>query len=277
MPVYIAWCGTIAHFWVWIRDQAQDQAIAAGRWLPESVLLPPPAADGARLLHSLRGYEGQVWQAGSLAASQWWQEAPALDVWQRFLRGAGVASIPMQVPAAERLEWSDKPWGKAQHSALDTAARERIAWAALLLLGMAAFGWQVVGLQRWAAAQRSMAAQLDASRAKAAPVLAARDAAEAARAEIAQLQGLDDGVNDYVLMADVAAALPAGSQFVVWRREPGKLRMNVRNVDTDPRTFINAFSSIPQLATVTATPLEGGVMQLEFALSSDEATAEDAR
>ncbi|MBN8798209.1 MAG: hypothetical protein J0H45_02450, partial [Stenotrophomonas nitritireducens] len=276
LPVHIVWCGSVAHFWTWVPGDEQEALSGVGNWLPESVLLPPPPSDGARLLQTLRGYEGQLWQGGVLVASQWWQGPPALDVWQRFLRGASTAAVPAEVPVAEQRPWSDKPWGKAQRSIADGAARERMAWTALLLLGVAAVGWQLAALQRWSNAQHEISAQLDMARAQAAPVLAARDRAEAARTQVQQLLELGQGVNDYVLMADIAAALPEGSQFMAWRREPGKVRLNVRSAETDPRTFVNAFSALPQLATVTATPLDGGLMQLEFTLSTGE-TPEDAR
>ena len=65
--------------------------------------------------------------------------------------------------------------------------------------------------------------------------------------------------------ARVATALPEGSRFHLWRRESGKLMVQVSSTETDPRKFVAAFAGQPDLAEVSAAPGSGG-MQLVFTL-----------
>ncbi len=241
------------------------------------MLLPAPMGDAERLLRLMRGYEGQVWREGDLVASQWWESVPDADAWQRFLRGAGLASSQLPPPAPEQFPWELVPWGKAQRIGVDNAqAYERWAWYLLWVVALFLLAWEATGLYRWNAAGHQMAAQLERHRLKAEPALAARDRAETARDSIAQLTKLQVGINDYVLMAEIASALPQGAQLAAWRREPGKLHVGVKTQEQDPRVFVEAFSGLPQLASVTATPVAAkGQMMLDFSLPvpDDEAAA----
>ena len=56
----------------------------AGRYIPESISFKPMSA-GARIVKLTEGYEGQVWEQGSLIASRWWIKPPSPKGWVSFL------------------------------------------------------------------------------------------------------------------------------------------------------------------------------------------------
>lgn len=262
---HVAWRGGIAHLWIWTSPPPE---VASGeqRWIPESLILPPPLDDGPRLLRLARGCEGQVWEGGQLVLSQWWPDAPDADAWRRFLRAGGLESADSAVPAAQNLPWA-QPWGEGGRDWLpgSAAGRERLAWLALGAVLVMALGWQLTGLLRWSAASARLASGLEATRAEMAPVLAARERAEQAQAEAERLRRLQSGASDYELMSRISAALPEGLRLQGWRREAGNLQVLVSGGGSDPRQYVAAFAAQPELAEASATPVGAG-MQLTFKL-----------
>src|SRR5690606_19030362 len=263
---HIAWREGFAHLWIW---SSPPGGVAAGdqRWLPESLLFAPPAQDEARILRTARGFEGQLWMDGQLVLSQWWPHVPDSGAWQRFLRAGGLES-DIAVPAPLSLPWSE-PWGEGRRNLLpgSAAGRERLAWLAAGVLVAVLLGWELTGLARWSAAGSRLSARLDATRAEIAPLLAAREAAEAAQAEADRLRGLQSGVSDYALMARIVAALPEGILLRAWNRNEEKLEVGVTGGDADPRKYVVAFAGDPQLGEVSATPVAEG-MRLVFSLAA---------
>lgn len=249
-------------------------AVARGeeRWIPETLLGAPPAEDGLRLLAQQPGVEGQVWRGGQLASSQWWSQVPGQDAWQRFLRSAGLdPDVAPDPPEPLALSWSATPWGRSQRGLnVSTAAHERMAWLCVFVLLAMALGWQLAGLARWSIATTAMVGQLEATRAAAAPLLAAREQAEQFQADTDQLLHLQSGTSDYQLMAQVIQALPEGARLNGWRREAGKLQVLIQSAESDPRRFVSAFARLPLLADVTATPQAAGRMQMAFVLSAED-------
>ena len=268
--VHTAWRRGIAHLWIWTSPPPE---VASGeqRWIPESLLRAPPESDGPRLLTLVRGCEGQVWEDGQLLQSQWWPAPPDADAWQRFLRAGGLDSAAAVPPVPETLSWSDS-WGEGGRDWLpsSTVGRERLAWLALGAVFAVALGWQLTGLARWGLASASLAADLERTRTQMAPVLAARERAEAAQAEAERLRGLQSGASDYELAARVVAAQPAGIRVNGWRRDANNLHVLLVGGDADPRKYVAAYAGKLNLAEVTATPMSGG-MQLTFKLPKDEA------
>lgn len=264
---HVTWCGGIAHLWIWAAP-SPVVVRAEQHWIPETLLAAPPASDGPRLLRMVRGVEGQVWQAGQLMTSQWWPQSPDPDAWQRFLRAAGLdPDIAPAPPEPVSLPWSVSPWGERQRGLLaSTAVHERMAWTVVLALLALALGWQVAGLARWQSASTDMATRLEAARARAAPVLAARARAEQSQADTEHLLRLQHGPSDYVLMGEIIETLPEGAQLRAWQRESAKLQVAVQGGESDPRKVVSAFGKLPHLADVTATPVDGGGMQLVFTL-----------
>lgn len=262
-----AWTDGIAHFWFW-EAPPELRAGMAGHWLPETLLLPPLPVDGVRLVELVRGVEGQFWQGGVLTSSQWWSEVPGDEAWLRFVRAAGLDPAAVAArPEPVRLAWSARSWGE-----VSLAQRwagmfdEKLAWLLLFSALAAGLGWQLASLQRWQQAGSQLAARVERVRTEVNPLLAAREQAEAAQAELARLQALRPLADDYRLMAEVARHLPAGGVLLSWQREADKLQVHLRSEQTDPRAFVAAFEGDPVLSGVAVTPAGGGVMRLAFEL-----------
>ena len=263
----VAWTGGIAHFWFWTTPETGDAATER-RWIPESLLLAPPAADGVRLLKLSQGCEAQCWQNGVLASSQWWEQVPAGEVWMRFVRSTGLdPAVLQEVPEPIHLSWSDQPWGETSWAQrLAGLLDEKTVWLLLFAALAAGLAWQVSALLRWQMAGDQLAARVERMRAEVGPLLSAREQAEQAQAELERLGALRTSHDDYVLMADVVAHLPEGSVLRTWRREAGKLQATVQSSETDPRAFVVAFEGNDRLSDVAVTPLANGTMQLAFEL-----------
>ncbi len=264
---YVAWVGGVAHFWFWL-DPASTGEGAQRRWVPESILLPPPTSDGVRLLQLARGVEAQHWEHGVLAGSQWWPNPPGTEDWLRFVRSTGrdPAALP-DVPEPQQLHWAAQPWGETNWAQrLAGGFDEKAAWLLLFALLAAGLGWQLAALLRWQSASAQLKAQVERVRTAVGPLLSAREQAEQARDELQRLQALRPlAGSDYQLMAGIAKRLPEGSRLLNWKREAGKLQVAVQSTETDPRAFVEAFEGDEQLSDVAVTPQAGG-MQLAFEL-----------
>lgn len=272
---HVAWTGATAHAWIWPQP---DPVMAEGEptWIPESLLRAPPAGDGPRLLQAIEGVEGQVWRDGQLQASQWWPAVPDADAWRRFLRACGIGpDAAGPVPAPEALPWATSPWGDAPRGLPGSpAALERLAWVAGLGLVALGLGWQLAAQATWGISQWRLDARLEGLRAQATPLLEARERADAAVERLQSYRALRQGANDYLLMADVIAPLPADARLLQWRREGERLQAGVASAETDPRRFVSAFQGHPVLADVAANPASDAKgMQLDFDLSAPPADA----
>ncbi len=265
--VHIAWQDGLAHYWIWTPGDLNADARRYRRWLPESRLYAPMVT-GARLLRMSQGVEGQIWRDGRLDVSQWWADVPELRAWQHFLRAGGIdLADVINVPVPEEHEWTEAPWGEAGTGfAIDAAMAERAAWwgvAGVLVCGL---GWQTMSLLRWQSAVRAESVRLEAARARAVPLLDARERAERAAGEIESWSTLQQGLSDYRLMLDVTSILPDGARLSSWSRETDRLKTMVSSRETDPRRFIAPFAASPQFSNVMATPTGAGGMLLEFEL-----------
>ncbi|WP_442682420.1 hypothetical protein ACSBPQ_12300 [Stenotrophomonas sp. JC08] len=263
----MAWTGGIAHFWFWAAPEAEVPAYERN-WIPESLLLAPPAAGGVRLLELSRGYEAQNWHGGVLVSSQWWEQVPGAEAWMRFVRSTGQDPAALQeVPQPIHLPWSNRPWGETSWAQrLAGLFDEKFAWLLLFAALAAGLGWQLSSLLRWQAAGDQLSVRVERMRAEVGPLLAAREQAEQAQAQLQHLSALRTSNDDYLLMADMASHLPEGSTLLNWRREANKLQTTVRSSETDPRAFVIAFDADPRLSGVAVKPLANGVMQLAFEL-----------
>ena len=271
---HVAWTGGIAHYWFWTPAEPPQPAVAQ-RWIPETLLLPPMAEDGVRLLQLSHGFEAQLWRAGVLAASQWWEQLPGTEAWSRFLRASGSdAAAGASVPAPLQLPWSAQPWGETNWSQrLAALLEEKTAWLLLFTALAAGLGWQLAALARWQLASNRLAANVEQLRGQVGPLLSAREQAEQAQGELDRLGALRSPNDDYVLMANIGKCLPEGSTLLSWQRDGGKLQLTLRSSETDPRALVAAFANEPRLADVAVTPLPGGVMQLVFELPDGSSAA----
>lgn len=264
---HLAWTGGIVHVWTWPEGVERIGNADAG-WIPESLLRSAPRGDSLRLLEQVQGFEGQSWRDGILEASQWWPAPPTADAWRRFVRACGLGPGDGDtVPEPVNVGWSE-PWGDgARGLPASPAVLERWAWTLGLGLLFCGLGWQLAGQAYWSMAQARLDARMDALRAQASPLLAARERADAARDALLALQALDAGPGDYSLMADVIRPLPEDARFASWQREEGKLQVAILSADTDPRRFVTAYADRGPLANAVATPAQGS-MGLAFDLAA---------
>ena len=249
----IGWQGDVAHFWIWEKPLPAVQKGRA-RWMPESALRAPAIPDGLHLMRCIAGVEGQVWKGGKLLASQWWPEAPGLEAWQRFLRGAG---LPLDQasgkPSVQERPLAVYPWALMQAERSGRFAEaEFVIWVATLSLLAAAAGWQSASLQQWSGRRESQAVELETLRASSSTILAGREAADAATAELARLQKLQNGLSDYVLVADIIGPLPSGSQVMRYLREGGKVTALVKTEQKDLRRLVAFYQAHPVLKEASA-------------------------
>jgi hypothetical protein len=264
---HTAWNGGIAHVWTWIVSAGEGADPGEAEWIPESLLRAPPGEDGVRLLQQVAGVEGQCWRGGVLQASQWWAAPPTGAEWLRFVRGCGYGAEQAEpMPQPQALGWSE-PWGDRPRG-LPASPRvlERWAWTGCIAIVALALGWQVAASIEWSLAQHRLDARMAALRARATPLLSARERAERARDALLGLRDLQAGIDDYRLMAEVASPLPKDARLVGWQREDTRLLVTVKSTDLDPRHFVSAYDGNPLLSNVIATPAEGA-MGLAFDLA----------
>jgi hypothetical protein len=170
------------------------------------------------------------------------------------------------MPEPQAVGWSE-PWGDRPRG-LPASPRilERWAWIGGIAVIALALGWQGAAAIEWTLGQHRLDARMDALRARAAPLLSARERAERARDALLGLRGLQTGINDYRLMADVIAPLPKDARLVAWQREDTRLLVTVQSEDLDPRHYVSAYDGKPLLSNVIATPADGA-MGLAFNLA----------
>ena len=76
--------------------------------------------------------------------------------------------------------------------------------------------------------------------------------AGAAAAELARLQKLQNGLSDYVLVADIIGPLPSGSQVMRYLREGGKVTALVKTEQKDLRRLVAFYQAHPVLKEASA-------------------------
>jgi hypothetical protein len=249
----VVWRGSRAQAWVWDRAAQQEAMREAGvkqaSVLPESLLRPRPAQDGARLLACLEGVEGQFWRNGALELSRWWPQAPALKEWQYFLRACG---LPLSDPPTPLELPLGKPWGRPQAAPQSAQRWEPLAVTATAALLIAIAAWQLAAIWQWQqglAEVRARATQFENS---VAPVLQARTAALADRQAIEKLQALNADPAPLELFLRVAEKLPPGVELEHWSYQTGELKFTVVAQRHDAKLYVETFQALPQFREVKA-------------------------
>lgn len=266
------WQGAVAHVWL---PRETTPVGDDERVLAESSLLPPARHDGPRLMALREGVEGQVWADGVLAASRWWAAPPTPAQWAMFLRASGrPVDDGSAVPPLHTVEPQPEPWGEPHERFAWTPAQlESAYWHGVLLLAALLVGWQLAGALSWGIARHLQEGRLERLRSESAPLIAARERAEAAQQRILALDGLVAAPSDYRLLADVRRMLGPEFRLLGWTRDDSRLRIELQGGD-DPRPLVQAFAAHPLLAGVVANPVSAGRMQLDVDL--DGTTAGEA-
>ncbi len=172
--------------WSWDKEGVAFPDGSDGKgWLvlPETLFIAAPDEDGPRLVEGVDGFDGQVWQDGSLMASRWWPGVPSPEEWALFAQGAGLDDI--RLPRIAETPWLARPWGM---TALSSEIVQRIvtsSWQTRLLVAACALssvaGWRYGEFSTLGAELGRIEAQIASTEADAERFVRDRRAAEAIR------------------------------------------------------------------------------------------------
>ena len=256
----MTWLGDHAVVWYWSRARVLERL--GGQWprritcVPEALYVGQAHEDGAELLALEEGTEGRLWRQARLIASRWWPAPPDVGQWQAFLRGAGSASSDEAPPPATRATIAGQRWNQATGgSRLTLPGLDAHLPRLLLGLGVAAtlmFSWQAgsalrAGIDIWRA--QHAARDLDEPLRR---ILAARDRADAAQAEILALLSLRQGQPQYRLLAEVARLMQGKDwQLKTWQQPvPDRIEATLVLDSPDPEALVAAWESSPLFSDV---------------------------
>jgi len=261
---YIGWHRQQALVWGWEASRTKTVIEAHGlklqrvRVIPESAL-HSPQQDGLHLIGCVEGYEGQLWEQGSLAHSRWWAHLPSQDEWLMLQRDAGIQPDRQQtqVPPAQAGQLNPQPWIVESVTSSSRAMQmEHLAIAlGLLLLATTTF-WFCFGLlkaQHSLAQLREQHAQL---RQEAEPITQARIQSLDSLDRIKALSALVSYPSQLMLMAKLADALPNDKSYVSeWNFQQGKLKIAISSPSDISATFlIGAIQQAGPFRDVQALP-----------------------
>ena len=265
----IDWAETEAGVWIW--DQAKvDEAIRAQGLDPKRVAVLPetalaePAENGARIVASIEGLEGQAWREGQLIASRWWQELPAPEEWRRFQRAAALppGMQSAQPPEPETVPFRDAPWPRTRRrwlAMVQDAGRTRLAVAAMVVLALP-LAYESAALVRLTLKTASVERSLADLRRQADPVIRARLAAQTAMECVRQLLALDPYPDQLALLAKIGGQLPPnGTTLGDWSFQNGELRFTVQHQNPlDSSQYVRLFEALNMFERVRAEPQGDG-------------------
>lgn len=231
----------MAQVWIWDAELVEAAQRASGvdprrvKAVPES-LLHPARAEGACLLQSLEGCEGQVWRQGQLVSSAWWPDVPGEAVWRNFLRDASLppAAQPPRPRQPEPVTWLPRPWAQPV-SLVSTSTVPRleavvVAFAAFVFI--TATFWFGAQAYRLSEAHASLGQALQQSERAAGQILAVRGEALDRLARVEAFHKLDPYPDALTLMARVGQLIPAGTATLrEWEYDNGRLKfvLNLQN------------------------------------------------
>jgi len=259
----VAWNtdGTAA-IWYWSRARAAELATAVPgrrRFVAEALYVGQPHTDAVELLALSAGVEARAWRAGRLHASRWWPQPPDTDTWQEFVRGVGqtptaIPDLPVPIQAVP----AQTPWGKR---ALDADAlhlsgleqylpKAALAAGVLLLLAAGMQLGEIVRARMVVHQAHTAATDLDAPLAR---ILDARQNADLAQAEIAQLVALRSLRPTTSLMAELTRAVPGRNwQLRQWNQPtPDTVEIRIAAPGSDPEILVSALEASPMFRGVT--------------------------
>jgi hypothetical protein len=266
----IDWADTEAGVWIWDQSKVEE-AIRAQGLDPKRVLVVPesalaePGEDGARIVASIEGLEGQAWRDGLLVASRWWPEPPQPEEWRRFQRAAALApGLQSAVPPEPWPPvWRDTPWPRTRRrwiAVVSEAGRMRLAAAALIVLALPLV-YEGATLARLKVKTASVERNLAELRQKADPVMRQRMAAQTAMECVRALLALEPYPDQLALLARVGGQLPPnGTALGDWSFQNGELRFTVTHPSTplDSSQYVRLFEALNMFERVRAEPQGDG-------------------
>ena len=131
--IRIVWSGDRIGIWSWPSSILAPLEGAEFEAIPESLLDEP--SEGEVLRRREGGYEGQVWRAGHLVASRWWDREPSEDQWARFVRAVpGQASNAPATGSEDGTTDVQSALTRFSEAAARARPRDYAALAILLIL-----------------------------------------------------------------------------------------------------------------------------------------------
>ena len=262
----VAWEDHAVQVWCWdaakLRDAERDANVVPGRArvLPETLYFAP-LTDGVRLLKVAEGYEGQLWKARVLTQSRFWDQLPDARQWLAFQRDAGIAPEQQQAQAfpieREALAQPYTKLGEGLANASPSALIEPIFLFVLVAALGTSTAWYAVRYAKLASLNGDLAAQMKSLETRAAPVLAAREAAIDNDVFVKKLLRVAPYPDQLSLMAQVAATLPGdGTLMREWNYNQGKLKFQLVYPSALPAasTVVAALQEQPGFSNIRAMP-----------------------
>lgn len=257
----MAWLGEHAAVWYWssakVLELLGGQRLHRTTFVPDALYVGQPRQDAEELLALEEGFEGRLWRQGRLVANRWWTEPPAPAQWQSFLRGTGIpANADTQPPPAEPAHIGKQRWNPA-------AGNTRLSLSGLddhlprLMMGLclaaaALFSWQAgsiirAGMDVWRT--RQAAQDLDEPLKR---ILAARDRADAAYAEITGLLALRQSQSQYRLLAEAGRVMRGQAwQLKHWQQPtPDRIEATLVMDAPDPEALVTRWEASPLFSDV---------------------------
>ena len=261
---FVGWRGSQALVWGWNADKVHAAIVAYGlqprrvKIIPESVM-QTPIQDGLCVTECREGFEGQLWQSGSLARSRWWPQMPSADEWLSFQRDAAIAPTDQQTlpPAPRHSSHTAKPWLHQSDSAESLGAlAERPLMALCVLCLVVGAQWYGLRLYKVEQSTEQLRQQLIQLQTQADPIVRARREALDYLARINTLRGLDRLPDQLTLMGRVAQVLPKdGSSLKDWDFAGHQLKFTVSaTTDLSATRIVDSLQQAGPFGDVKALP-----------------------
>lgn len=255
---YIVWRGHVAQVWIWQQSQVETEqqtlGIKAITVIPEPLLYSPMLStpySEIRLLACCEGVEGQLWQAGILIGSRWWQQPPPLKTWNRFLREHGQSSVT-ELPPLTTHAFLTKPWAKAKRLHANLGQFFESGAVAAVIACVALATWQWLSIVKLQDKIEQLLTQQTELQNQATPLVTYRNAALADKRIIEKIISFNALPQQLTLFATVAEKLPQQAKLVEWQYQSGRLRFTVEAPFIDPRFYVNTYQAIPMFKEVSS-------------------------
>ncbi len=256
---HVEWAGDRAMVWSWSKSAIRDagggleQLANPRRVLPESLFRGAPLPNDEVLVAMDRGVEARVWRNYVLVSSEWWEDAPGLQEWNRFRRGTGLA--PASEPGlVEQPVLAETPWiGKRARAVGDIALEYRKHLMAFAVgIAVAALAVPLAASVKLWAATHAVDREITNQDAGLKRILDARDAAGRDIDALNRLLALRPPAGQTRLMATVAGLVPEGAGEVLeWRMpDASTLEVSLRMANPNPATLARSWEASELFDTV---------------------------
>ena len=256
---HVEWVGDRAMVWAWSRSRAlagpdETQLPPPRRTWPESLFRGQPRLEGEELVALDEGIEARAWRDGVMTASRWWAEAPDLQEWNEFRRGAGLPPATA-LPEQSSYPLSDRPWTAQKAIGLGEAFghyRNYLAMA-VVAIGVAALSALLVGVLALKVSNWQLDEDIAAHEQALEKIIDARDRAQQGRAAIDARLDLRPPAGQVELLAVVSGLMRGNWQLLEWKMaDTQSLEVTAKMRNADPSAIVTAWEASKRFTAVTA-------------------------